>query len=363
MSSSSLPNKIKFPVSHISFPYIHSMQKQLLSGIFFLIAWGFLPAQQLRMLHTRQALSLRGLSVVSDKIIWVSGTEGNVGLSNNGGKTWKWIRVPHYEKSDFRDIEAFSAQEAVIMGITEPAVILRTVNGGKSWTTVFEDSSKSVFLDAMDFSGDQGALVGDPENGRIFFAQSPDRGKTWKKTGPQEWNMAAADEAFFASSGSNLVIIPAKNHGVRNRILLVSGGSQSCLYTFENRFPLSMSQGRPSTGANSIAFNPDDPSEVFIVGGDFKNDTVQQGNSLRVQLNPFEQIQPSTPPHGYRSSVIYIDGKKLVSCGTSGVDISVDGGMNWKMISRIGFHVCRKSRLGNVVFLAGPNGSIAKLKF
>ena len=64
------------------------------------------------------------ISVVNDQIVWVSGSEGTVGLSTNGGTSWKWIRVPRYEKSDFRDIEAFSDREAVIMGITEPAVIL-----------------------------------------------------------------------------------------------------------------------------------------------------------------------------------------------------------------------------------------------
>ena len=35
--------------------------------------------------------SLRGLSVVNDNIIWVSGSNGTVGRSTNAGKNWKWI--------------------------------------------------------------------------------------------------------------------------------------------------------------------------------------------------------------------------------------------------------------------------------
>ena len=68
-------------------------------------------------LHT----SLRGLSAVDDQIVWVSGSNGTVGRSLDGGKTWDWITVKGYEKRDFRDIEAFDGKTALIMGVAEPA--------------------------------------------------------------------------------------------------------------------------------------------------------------------------------------------------------------------------------------------------
>src|SRR5205085_9871073 len=37
--------------------------------------------------------SLRGLSVVNDNIIWVSGSGGTVGKSLNAGKNWNWMTV------------------------------------------------------------------------------------------------------------------------------------------------------------------------------------------------------------------------------------------------------------------------------
>ena len=64
--------------------------------------------------------SLRGLSAVNDKIIWVSGSNGTVGKSLDGGKTWSWMTVPGFEKRDFRDIEAFDAKTAIIMAIATP---------------------------------------------------------------------------------------------------------------------------------------------------------------------------------------------------------------------------------------------------
>jgi photosystem II stability/assembly factor-like uncharacterized protein len=98
---------------------------------------------------------MRGLSVVTDEIIWASGTGGNVARSTNGGDSFTWIKVPGYEKMDFRDIEAFDSNTAVIMGITEPAVILKTKDGGQTWKKVFEDTTKGAFIDAMDFNNDQ----------------------------------------------------------------------------------------------------------------------------------------------------------------------------------------------------------------
>jgi hypothetical protein len=314
----------------------------------------FSSAQQLQILNSGKTVSFRGLSVVSDQILWVSGSEGTVGLSTDGGMNWKWIRVPHYEKSDFRDIEAFSEREAIIMGITEPAVILSTKDGGNSWRTVFEDTSKAAFLDAMDFSGDRAAVVGDPPDNHIFFAESPDKGETWHIQSPSGFIQTAAGESFFAASGTNI------QHLANGTWVLISGGKKSCIYFDGECIPLLITQGRESTGANSIAINPVNGNQAFIVGGDFKQDTAQSGNSLLIQLNPFSQKAPFVPPHGYRSCVAYINEKDMICCGTTGVDISYDSGLNWKLISDKSFHVCRKSKTGHTVFLAGIHGTIAR---
>ncbi len=39
------------------------------------------------------------------------------------------MQVKSFEKTDFRDIEAFDATTAIIMAIAEPAYILKTVDG------------------------------------------------------------------------------------------------------------------------------------------------------------------------------------------------------------------------------------------
>jgi Photosynthesis system II assembly factor YCF48 len=332
------------------------MVKILITLIIFILPAGFTKAQQIRILTSGRPVSIRGLSVVNDQTIWVSGSGGSVGISTDAGENWKWIQVQGYEKTDFRDIEAFSDQEAVIMGITEPAVILKTTDGGKNWVTTLEDSDKSVFLDAMDFSGNEAVLVGDPDKEKIYFARSSDGGKSWLKSA-SGLKATESGEAFFAASGSNIRFIPGDGFA------LVSGGKKSCLYLSDGRYPLNLHQGEQTTGANSIAINPSDPNQAFIVGGDFSHDTVRYGNSLRIQFHPFVQTPPLNPPHGYRSCVEYLNKNEMICCGTSGVDFSNDGGMHWTLISGKSFHVCRKSKAGKSVFLAGPKGAVAILEF
>jgi photosystem II stability/assembly factor-like uncharacterized protein len=161
-------------------------------------------AQQIEILHEGRPVSLRGLSVVDDNIVWVSGNKGTVGKSTDRGKTWSWITVPGYEHRDFRDIEAFDQNRAVIIAIAEPAHILHTIDGGRTWNLAYENKSKGMFLDAMDFADDHhGIVVGDAVNGKFFIAYTFDGGKSWKA---YEEKFAAADsaEGCFASSGTNV---------------------------------------------------------------------------------------------------------------------------------------------------------------
>ena len=129
--------------------------------------------------------SIRGLSVVNDNVVWVSGSKGTVGKTTNGGKTWKWITVKGFDSVDFRDIEAFDAATAVIMGVADPAYILKTKDGGDTWKVVYENKMKGMFLDAMEFWNDQaGIVIGDPIEGktagqeeRFFIARTLTRQK------------------------------------------------------------------------------------------------------------------------------------------------------------------------------------------
>ncbi|NCI46494.1 WD40/YVTN/BNR-like repeat-containing protein [Sediminibacterium soli] len=323
-----------------------------------LIASALVAQPGIHMLQSGKPVSFRGLSVVSDKIIWASGSSGTVVRSVDGGANWEWITVPGYEKRDFRDIEAFDADTAVIMGIAEPAVILKTVDGGKNWEKVFEDHAKGVFLDAMAFTPGSGLgiAIGDPLEGTNTPYQviTHDNGSTWKKVSMGKTTLQEG-EAFFASSGSNLVMIG-------NHPIIVSGGRSSRIL-FADWSPLPIVQGGESTGANSVAVYR--ARYGIVVGGDFAKDTISTDNCVLFDIGDHAKLtirKPKSDPHGYRSSVVYLSRKKLLTCGTSGVDLSGDGGDSWTLLSKEGFHVCQKAKKGKAVFLAGGNGKIARLE-
>ena len=315
-------------------------------------------AQEIHVLTSGKKISIRGLSVVDDNILWASGSNGTVARSTNGGKTFQWLVIKDFEKRDFRDIEAFDSNTAIIMAVAEPAIILKTKDGGETWKEVFRDTTKGMFLDAMDFVGSNGVVIGDPVNNKIFMAYTNDFGDSWKNS-PIVNNIKIEEgEAFFASSGTNIKLWNDKFP------IFVSGGKKSSLYfSSTSHHTLPIIQGQESTGANSIAIFPGKSSKAIVVGGDFAKDTGTTNNCTLVTLMPFQFQQPQTPPHGYRSCVEYISENKLIACGTSGVDISNDGGMNWQLISKESFHVCQKAKKSMSVFLAGSNGKIAKLNW
>lgn len=311
-------------------------------------------AQTVQLLNSGTKASIRGLSVVSDKVVWISGSEGTVGRSTDGGVTWKIIKVKGFEKADFRDIEAFDNKTAVIMAIAEPAYILRTTDGGDTWQTVYENKTNGMFLDAMEFWNEQsGIVIGDPVDNKVFIARTFDGGKKWQELPPQNYPVADSGEAFFASSGTNVRKLS------KQEALFISSGTRSRLFIRDTKTDLPIVQGKATTGANSIAVK--NSKTFIIVGGDFnaKEDTTK--NCCITNDGGKTFTTPATPPHGYRSCVEYIDKSTWISCGLTGVDISNDEGSNWNWMSKESFHVCRKAKKGKAVFFAGGGGRVGKL--
>jgi hypothetical protein len=314
--------------------------------------------QKIEILHSGTGISLRGLSVVNDKIIWVSGTKGTVGKSTDGGKTWDWMTVNGYTSKDFRDIEAFDARTALVMAVGEPALIFKTINGGITWKIVYTNNTPGMFLDAMEFWNDEsGIVIGDPVNGKFFVARTFDGGFNWRALSYDKSPAADSSEACFAASGTNVRAL------TRDQACFVTGGSKSRLFRREKSIPLEIIQGKETQGANSVAvwFKKIKKPRITIVGGDFASDTSRKLNCTFSNDGGETWFRPSNPPYGYRSCVEYISSNKIITCGITGVDISMDEGFNWNNISSTGFHVCRKAKKGKTVYLAGAGGRIGKL--
>src|SRR5438876_12429720 len=81
-----------------------------------LTGFSFVSAQWIKQKVDTTA-AFRGLSVVSEKVVWASGTGGTVIKTIDGGGLWTVMKVPDAEKLDFRDLEAFDANTAYILSI------------------------------------------------------------------------------------------------------------------------------------------------------------------------------------------------------------------------------------------------------
>jgi photosystem II stability/assembly factor-like uncharacterized protein len=314
-----------------------------------------LAQPKVEVLTYGKTVSIRGLSVVNDSVLWVSGSNGSVGKSTDGGKTIDWKTVRGFEKADFRDIEAFDKNTAIIMAISEPANILKTIDGGISWKNVYFNNTKGMFLDAMDFEDSKnGIVIGDPIDGEFFIAKTSNSGDSWHEIPTKFQPTANVGEGAFASSGTNIKF--SKN----GHYYFVSGGKTAQLFSDIKIIEIPINQGVESTGGNSVALNKN-KKRIIIVGGDFKDKDNKIDNCL-ISNNGGKSFEKSKfGPNGYRSCVEFISRKSAITCGLNGVDYSTDSGKTWLGISIESFHVCQKAKNGKAVYFAGTNGKIGKL--
>lgn len=332
--------------------------KQSIFFLFFFLGIHFsVLAQQITMVQEGRKTSLRGLSVVSNEVVWVSGSNGQVGKTTDGGKTFRWMTVDGYASRDFRDIEAFDSSVALIMAVDTPAIILKTNDGGLSWKKVFEDPRPGMFLDAMDFDGRKGIVIGDPIGGQIFIAKTADAGDHWTVESKKKKGLSVVEgEAFFASSGTNILLDGSMAY-------FVSGGMQSRFFIGGKSYPLNLQAGKNSTGANGMALAPSKKSGI-IVGGDFANDKRTDSCLMLFSISPeFILRKPSGLPSGYKSGAAYLTERTVLITGTSGVDLSLDGGETWAKVSDKKLHTVACVINSNHVWLTGGNGTVVKIAF
>jgi photosystem II stability/assembly factor-like uncharacterized protein len=326
-------------------------------GVGLILTANIVDAQSIKILEQTQPTSIRGLSVVDNKVAWVSGSKGYVGLTTDGGKTWQWQQVKGFETSDFRDIEAFSAKKAVVMSSGTPALIMATADGGKTWQVNYRNDDKAYFLDAMAFADNKhGYTVGDPINGKFILLETKNGGHSWKVM--DSTPVALPNEACFAASGTCL-------NADKNSVKIVTGGSNSRVITWVNGKwnyrSLPMLHGKDSQGAFSLAVSD---SSLIFVGGDYRDihrtDSVAYVANLCCYLAKVDF--PKHPPAGFQSCVNWLGGSHFISTGTSGTNISTDGGLTWARINDESFNVCKRAKHGKLVLLAGDKGKIALYK-
>ncbi|MBA3632884.1 MAG: glycosyl hydrolase [Acidobacteria bacterium] len=303
--------------------------------------------------------SLRGLSVVNENIIWASGSGGTFLKTTDGGKTWEVGKVPAAEKLDFRDIEAFNADIAYLLSIGEGenSRIYKTIDGGKTWKLQFKNTNKKAFFDAFAFwDKDNGIAMSDPVDNKYLLISTNDGGETWKPLANDKMPSAKAGEAAFAASGTCLIIQGKSN------VYLVSGGQDARVFRSNNRglnwlvADTPIVNGTAGSGIFSIAMF--DTERGVIVGGNYEkpNDIT---NNLAFTGDAGKTWILGKGLNGYHSGVAFVDKKTLIAAGSSGSDISFDGGKTWKNLDKENYNAVQ-AKGKNAVWAVGANGLVGK---
>ena len=273
---------------------------------------------------------LRGVSAVSAEVAWASGSMGTVLRTVNRGRSWQNVSPPDTSNLQFRDIEAFDADHAVILAIgpgTDSRVYV-TSDGGRNWALAFVNDDPNAFYDCMTFfDRRRGLALSDPVDGRFRIIATNDGGRTW---GVVAADMPAAlpGEFAFAASGQCLV----SDHG-RRAWFGTGGSSQARVFRSDDRGRTWQVSGTPirsgpSAGIFALAFRGQ--RHGFAVGGDFATPEVAP-DALALTSDGGESWRlVAAAPNQYRSGAAWVTGHRAVVVGPTGSDASFDGGRTWQ---------------------------------
>ncbi len=308
--------------------------------------------------------SLRGVSAVSDRVAWASGSGGTVLRTSDGGSTWQAMSIPGAEKLDFRDVDAVSADVAYVLsiGAGESSRIYKTTDAGKTWTLQFTNTDPKAFFDAMAFwDANRGLAVSDSVEGQLVILRTVNGGASWTRVPAAGLPPALENEGAFAASGTNVAVIGRDHAWIGTSASRVLRSSDGGLTWSAAATPLATGA---SAGIFSIAFRDD--THGVIVGGDYRKEEEAVDNAA-VTSDGGRTWTLAKGLSGFRSVVRYLPAASpttLIAVGPFGADQSVDDGRTWAPVAGAsGLHTFAVAKQGRIGWGAGEKGRIMRLTY
>lgn len=332
------------------------------------------PAQWI-IEQSQTTAGLRGIHSIGAGVAWASGAEGTILRTTNDGETWQHCAVPPgAEKLDFRGIQAFDANTAIVMssGTGDLSRLYKTTDACRTWNLVFTNPDKKGFWDALQFSTSRfGVLIGDQVRGRFPVISTHDGGNTWQKLDSKGIAAVQNRQSIFAASNTALLM-----DGNTSKFYFVTGGGATTLIEVDPHFsapgyrytnpPLAIGE---TAGGFSLASRPDGSNLVIVAaGGDYKLPDRTTGTAaswIDDHRGNFPWHASDKPPHGYRSAVAwYAPAKTWIAAGPNGTDVSTDDGSHWYALKPAADETPDADRNWNALslpFAVGTGGRIGKL--
>jgi photosystem II stability/assembly factor-like uncharacterized protein len=308
--------------------------------------------------------SLRGVSAVDARTVFASGDGGTWLVTTNAGLTWRAATVPGAESLDFRGIRAIDERIVYLMssGPGDKSRIYKTSDSGVHWTLIYTNPVPKGFFDAIAFwDAQHGIVLGDPVDGRAVILTTDDGGKSWNRQSPPP---ALPDESSFAGSNTGLTLF-----GSREAWFGTGGPGAARVFHSKDRgrtwtvATTPIRNDSPTAGIFSLAFR--DAHHGFAVGGDYTKDKEDRQNIAVTSDGGLTwSALTDAGPKGFRSAaaVATIAFAKLwIVTGTSGSDISRDGGKTWKLFDSGAYNALSFAPTGEG-WAVGPNGGVARFQ-
>ena len=342
---------------------------------------------------------MRGIDNVGRGVAWASGTNGTVLRTEDGGYLWQRCTVPvGAEKLDFRGIQAFDANTAIVMssGTGDLSRLYKTTDGCQTWKLVAKNPDPTGFWDAVQagdpddprsnlYEKESAVILGDSVDGQLRLWE-------WKEgweereleLSNQARDKADSKEGSFAASNSVLQFARtpqidktweflfrwASNTAEHAYISYVRAEhTATCEPCREEtrRVEVPMSGGNDSSGIFSFAFRNE--MSGIAVGGDFTRPDVTSRTAAYSNDGGLSWHAAASDPHGYRSAVAYDEAAKAwITVGPNGTDVSTDDGRNWKAVHpdaalNEAADADRNWNALSLPYVVGPHGRIGKLEF
>lgn len=309
--------------------------------------------------------SLRGSAVIKDSL-WVTGSNNAVFVSQDGGKTWQDKSLNIALNTDFRDIELFDANTAIVMGVGsgKSSVLYKTQDGGNNWSLLYENQDELGFFDSIAFwDQNNGLLMGDPVDGYYVIKRTFDGGKTWRRIQANKIPKMLSNESAFAASGNTIIV------GEQGNAWFTTGGNSASLYSSHNfgetwqRQSVPLFDQTPTAGGYGLAINH--LQQVFILGGDYKQRSGNYVNMAMVDKGQWRTV--NSGQYGLRTAMQCED-LVCITTGKTSNDISFDGGNNWQVLTNTsaekgnqGFYTLASHQ--GLFLAAGAKGKVAIFSF
>jgi photosystem II stability/assembly factor-like uncharacterized protein len=339
---------------------------------------------------------LRGIDNVGKGVAWASGTEGTVLRTEDDGYLWQRCSIPPgAEHLDFRGIQAFDANTAIVMSSGKGPIsrLYKTTDGCQTWKLLFTNPDPVGFWDVMKaLDRDTWEVAGDSVDHLLASEKTGHILPVWQLSEGDDpadhftnhfFELAAGPtEGGFAASNSTLVIgaTPHRDPVWSYQWLATQTADHSYVQregTEETqtcepcrmevlRAPTPMSQGSPSAGIFSLAFRED--RFGVAVGGDYRKPDATVKTAAYTHDSGSSWVLAKTPPHGYRSAVAYDPTTKTwITVGPNGTDISTDDGRNWRALhpnAALNEHADADQHWNalSLPFAVGPHGRIGRLR-